>query len=52
MNCKERYKSVLWISGFFLFIYFMPLGKAKKRVAYLVASVSGSILAASTEAPI
>ena len=97
MNWKEQYKSLLWIAGFFLFIYFMPLGnpnfdsaiydalelakwyaqehvllclipaffiagtisvfisqasvvkyfgaKAKKWVAYLVASVSGSILA-------
>ena len=97
MNWKEQYKSFLWISGFFIFAYFMPLGKenfdaaifdalelakwyaqehvllclvpaffiagtiavfisqasvvkyfgakAKKWVAYLVASVSGSILA-------
>lgn len=97
MNWKEQYKTFLWITGFFLFIYFMPLGntnfdsaiydalelakwyaqehvllclipaffiagtisvfisqasvikyfgaKAKKWVAYLVASVSGSILA-------
>ncbi|VAX23366.1 Uncharacterized membrane protein, YraQ family [hydrothermal vent metagenome] len=97
MNWKEQYKSVLWITGFFLFAYFMPLdndkfdaaiydaleltkwyaqehvllclvpaffiagtiavfisqasvvkyfgAKAKKWVAYLVASVSGSILA-------
>ena len=97
MDWKEQYKSFLWITGFFLFAYFMPLGnpdfnaaiydaleltkwyaqehvllclvpaffiagtiavfvsqasvikyfgaKAKKWVAYLVASVSGSILA-------
>ncbi|RMD51647.1 hypothetical protein D6827_01785 [Candidatus Parcubacteria bacterium] len=97
MDWKEQYKSVLWITGFFLFAYFMPLGnknfdaaiydalelakwyaqehvllclvpaffiagtiavfvsqasvvkyfgaKAKKWLAYLVASVSGSILA-------
>ena len=97
MEWKEQYKSFLWITGFFLFAYFMPLGnsnfdtaiydaleltkwyaqehvllclvpaffiagtiavfisqasvvkyfgaKAKKWVAYLVASVSGSILA-------
>ena len=97
MNWKEQYKSFLWITGFFMFIYFMPLGnsnfdaaiydaleltkwyarehvllclipaffiagtisvfvsqasvikyfgaKAKLWVAYLVASVSGSILA-------
>ena len=97
MNWKEQYKTFLWITGFFLFIYFMPLGnsnfdsaiydalelakwydqehvllclvpaffiagtiavfvsqasvvkyfgaKAKKWVAYLFASVSGSILA-------
>jgi len=97
MNWKEEYKSFLWITGFFLFIYFMPLGnekfdsaiydalelakwyakehvllclipaffiagtiavfvsqasvvkyfgaKAKKWVAYLIASLSGSILA-------
>lgn len=97
MNWKEQYKTFLWITGFFLFIYFMPLGKsnfdsaiydalelakwyaqehvllclvpaffiagtiavfvsqasvvkyfgakAKKWVAYLVASISGSILA-------
>lgn len=97
MNWKEEYKSFLWISGFFLFAYFMPIeseifknavidafnlakwyaqehvllclipaffiagviavfvsqasvikyfgGKAKKWVAYLVASVSGTILA-------
>lgn len=97
MNWKEQYKSFLWITGFFLFAYFMPIdettfkaaiidaftlakwyaqehvllclipaffiagviavfisqaavvkyfgGKAKKWVAYLVASVSGTILA-------
>jgi len=97
MNWKEQYKSFLWIAGFSLFVYFMPLdnsnfnaaiydaleltkwyaqehvllclvpaffiagtiavfvsqasvvkyfgAKAKKWVAYLVASVSGSILA-------
>ena len=97
MNWKEQYKSFLWITGFFIFAYFMPVGsekfqsaitdalaltkwyaqehvllclvpaffiagtiavfvsqasvvkyfgaKAKKWVAYLVASVSGSILA-------
>lgn len=97
MNWKEQYKSFLWILGFFLFAYFMPIGnesfsaaiiaafdlakwyaqehvllclipaffiagviavfvsqnavikylgaKAKKWVAYLVASVSGTILA-------
>ncbi len=97
MNWKEQYKPFLWITGFFLFIYFMPLGnpnfksaiydalelakwyaqehvllclvpaffiagtiavfvsqasvvkyfgaKAKRWVAYLVASLSGSILA-------
>ena len=97
MDWKEQYKPFLWITGFFLFIYFMPLGnekfdsaifdalelakwyaqehvllclipaffiagviavfisqasvvkyfgaKAKKWAAYLVASVSGSILA-------
>lgn len=97
MNWKEQYKSFLWILGFFLFAYFMPIesetfenaiyeslvlakwyaqehvllclvpaffiagviavfvsqnavikylgAKAKKWVAYLVASVSGTILA-------
>ena len=97
MNWKEQYKSFLWILGFFLFAYFMPIGnekfnnaifeafnlakwyaqehvllclvpaffiagviavfvsqnaiikyfgaKAKKWLAYLVASVSGTILA-------
>ncbi len=97
MNWKEQYKNFLWITGVFLFIYFMPLGnsnfdsaiydalelakwyarkhvllclipaffiagtisvfvssasvikyfgaKSKLWVAYLVASVSGSILA-------
>lgn len=97
MNWKEQYKSFLWILGFFLFAYFMPIedksfssaiiaafdlakwyaqehvllclipaffiagvisvfvsqnavikylgGKAKKWVAYLTASVSGTILA-------
>jgi uncharacterized membrane protein YraQ (UPF0718 family) len=97
MNWKEQYKSFLWILGFFLFAYFMPIedesfsaaiiaafdlakwyaqehvllclipaffiagviavfvsqnavikylgGKAKKWVAYSVASVSGTILA-------
>jgi len=97
MNWKEQYKSFLWIFGFFVFAYFMPIetekfknavvdafslakwyaqehvllclvpaffiagviavfisqaavvkyfgGKAKKWVAYLVASVSGTILA-------
>lgn len=97
MNWKEQYKSFLWILGFFLFAYFMPIeseafenaiyeslalakwyaqehvllclvpaffiagviavfvsqnavikylgAKAKKWVAYLVASISGTILA-------
>ncbi len=97
MNWKEQYKSFLWILGFFVFAYLMPIetekfkgavidafalakwyaqehvllclvpaffiagviavfvsqaavvkyfgGKAKKWVAYLVASVSGTILA-------
>jgi len=97
MNWKEQYKSLLWILGFFVFAYFMPIetekfkgavieafalakwyaqehvllclvpaffiagviavfvsqaavvkyfgAKAKKWVAYLVASVSGTILA-------
>lgn len=97
MNWKEQYKSFLWILGFFLFAYFMPIesesfkgailaafdlakwyaqehvllclipaffiagtiavfisqasvikyfgAKAKKWMAYLVASVSGTILA-------
>jgi uncharacterized membrane protein YraQ (UPF0718 family) len=97
MNWKEQYKSFLWILGFFLFAYFIPIGnekfnnaiieafslakwyaqehvllclapaffiagvisvfvsqnavikyfgvKAKKWLAYLVASVSGTILA-------
>jgi hypothetical protein len=97
MNWKEQYKSFLWISGFFLFAYFLPIetpsfksalyeafnlakwyarehvilclipaffiagtiavfvsqaavvkyfgAKANKWVAYLVASVSGTILA-------
>jgi len=97
MNWKEQYKSFLWITGFFLFAYFMPIddgtfrqsiidafalakwyarehvllclvpaffiagviavfisqasvikyfgAKAKKWKAYLVASVSGTILA-------
>ncbi len=26
MNWKEQYKSLLWILGFFLFAYFMPVG--------------------------
>ena len=97
MNWKEQYKSFLWIAGFFIFAYFLPIesekfqgaindalsltkwyaqehvllclvpaffiagtiavfvsqaavikyfgAKAKKWVSYLVASVSGSILA-------
>lgn len=97
MNWKEEYKKFLWILGFFLFAYFMPVGnetfdnaiheafalakwyaqehvllclvpaffiagvisvfvsqaavikyfgaKAKKWLAYLIASVSGTILA-------
>jgi len=97
VNWKEQYKSFLWIAGFFIFAYFMPIesdkfrgaindalsltkwyaqehvllclvpaffiagtiavfvsqaavikyfgAKAKKWVSYLVASVSGSILA-------
>lgn len=97
MNWKEQYKSFLWILGFFVFAYFMPIetekfknavidafslakwyaqehvllclvpaffiagviavfisqasvvkylgGKAKKWIAYLVASLSGTILA-------
>ncbi|MGB5850393.1 MAG: permease [Ignavibacteriaceae bacterium] len=97
MNWKEQYKSFLWIAGFFVFAYFLPIesekfqgavsdalsltkwyaqehvllclipaffiagtiavfvsqsavikyfgAKAKKWISYLVASVSGSILA-------
>jgi uncharacterized membrane protein YraQ (UPF0718 family) len=97
MNWKEQYKSFLWIAGFFIFAYFLPIesekfqgaisdalsltkwyaqehvllclvpaffiagtiavfvsqaavikyfgAKAKKWISYLVASVSGSILA-------
>ncbi len=97
MSWKEQYKSFLWITGFFLFAYFMPIesvkfknalyesfvlakwyaqehvllcllpaffiagviavfvsqnavikylgAKAKKWVAYLVASISGTVLA-------
>ena len=29
MNWKEEYKPFLWILGFFLFVYFMPLGNQR-----------------------
>ena len=29
MNWKREYKSVLWIAGFFLAAYFMPVGTPK-----------------------
>ncbi len=31
MNWKEQYKSFLWITGFFLFAYFMPIETEKFR---------------------
>ncbi|NMB80193.1 MAG: hypothetical protein GYA14_00050 [Ignavibacteria bacterium] len=33
MNWKEQYKSFLWILGFFLFAYFMPIEKASFKSA-------------------
>jgi len=37
MNWKEQYKSSLWILGFFLFAYFIPLGNAKFNNAIIEA---------------
>jgi uncharacterized membrane protein YraQ (UPF0718 family) len=37
MNWKEQYKSVLWVVGFFLFAYFMPIEKPNFNAAILDA---------------
>ena len=37
MNWKEQYKSFLWILGFFLFAYFMPIEKESFKGAILAA---------------
>src|SRR3989339_1298979 len=37
MNWKEQYKSFLWIVGFFLFAYFMPIDKESFKGAILAA---------------
>jgi uncharacterized protein len=37
MNWKEEYKSVLWILGFFLFAYFMPISNFEFKEAILSA---------------
>lgn len=37
MNWKEQYKSFLWILGFFLFAYFMPIEKESFSTAILSA---------------
>lgn len=37
MNWKEQYKSFLWILGFFLFAYFMPIEKESFSIAILSA---------------
>lgn len=39
MNWKEQYKSFLWILGFFLFAYFMPIETEKFRGAIIDAFV-------------
>ena len=33
MNWKEEYKTFLWISGFFLFAYFMPISNLEFKEA-------------------
>jgi hypothetical protein len=37
MNWKEQYKSILWILGFFLFTYFIPIEKESFKGAILAA---------------
>ncbi len=37
MNWREEYKPFLWISGFFLLAYFMPVGNARFNQAILEA---------------
>ena len=37
MNWKEEYKPFLWISGFFLFAYFMPISNFEFKEAILSA---------------
>ncbi len=37
MNWKEQYKSFLWIAGFFLFAYYMPIGNESIKRSILEA---------------
>ncbi len=37
MNWKEQYKSFLWIAGFFIFAYFMPIESETFKGAILAA---------------
>jgi len=37
MNWREEYKTLLWISGFFLFAYFLPIGDGRFQEAILSA---------------
>lgn len=37
MNWKQQYKSFLWISGFFLFAYFMPIGNESFKKSVIEA---------------
>ncbi len=37
MNWKEEYKPLLWISGFFLLAYFMPLENTRFAEAIMAA---------------
>jgi uncharacterized membrane protein YraQ (UPF0718 family) len=37
MNWKEHYKSLLWILGFFLFAYFLPLGNSRFEQSIIAA---------------
>ena len=37
MNWKEAYKPLLWISGFFIFAYFMPLENTRFANSVLAA---------------
>lgn len=37
MNWKEHYKSLLWILGFFLFVYYLPLGNSHFEQSIIAA---------------
>jgi len=44
MNWKSEYKSFLWILGFFLFAYFLPVGNATFGHTVLSALALGVLI--------